>query len=148
MDYLFSEHSYIPSLLHDFIKTKLCGFSLQANYTDRATATFRRSWCQLFWIEGVTWWAQRSPMAVNVGFLDPEPLLFHSNSSSVILMRLSGSVPDPLLLRKSGSEGNRARDLWICLQKLWPLDHSSLAKRLWKILDLKFLQWWLLPSGM
>jgi hypothetical protein len=30
-------------------------------------------------------------------------------------------VPDPLLLRKSGSAGNRTRDLCICSQKLWPL---------------------------
>jgi hypothetical protein len=34
-------------------------------------------------------------------------------------------VPDPLLLRKSGSAGNRTRVLWICSQKLWPLDHRG-----------------------
>jgi len=34
-------------------------------------------------------------------------------------------VPDPLLLRKSGSAGNRTRDLCICSQKLWPLDHRG-----------------------
>jgi hypothetical protein len=34
-------------------------------------------------------------------------------------------VPDPLLLRKSGSAGNWARDLRICSQKLWPLDHRG-----------------------
>ena len=34
-------------------------------------------------------------------------------------------VPDPLLLRKSGSAGNRTRDLWICSQKLRPLDHRG-----------------------
>jgi hypothetical protein len=45
---------------------------------------------QLLHIEGVTWSAQRTPTAVNLGFLDPEPLLFHSSSSSVILTRLSG----------------------------------------------------------
>jgi hypothetical protein len=28
-------------------------------------------------------------------------------------------VPDPLLLRKSGSARNRTRDLWICSQELW-----------------------------
>ena len=33
-------------------------------------------------------------------------------------------VPDPLL-RKSGSAGNRTRDLCICSQKLWPLDHRG-----------------------
>jgi hypothetical protein len=34
-------------------------------------------------------------------------------------------VPDPLLLRKSGSAGNQTRDLWICSQEVWPLDHSG-----------------------
>jgi hypothetical protein len=34
-------------------------------------------------------------------------------------------VPDPLLLRKSGSAGNRILDLWICSQELWPLDHRG-----------------------
>jgi hypothetical protein len=34
-------------------------------------------------------------------------------------------IPDPLLLRKSGSGGNRNRDLWICNQELWPLDHRG-----------------------
>jgi hypothetical protein len=34
-------------------------------------------------------------------------------------------VPEPLLLRKSGSSGNRALDLWICSQELLPLDHRS-----------------------
>jgi hypothetical protein len=35
------------------------------------------------------------------------------------------TVPDPLLLRKSGSAGNRTPDLWICIQELWPLDHRG-----------------------
>jgi hypothetical protein len=34
-------------------------------------------------------------------------------------------VPDALLLRKPGSAGNGTRDLWICSQKLWPLDHRG-----------------------
>jgi len=34
-------------------------------------------------------------------------------------------VPDPLLLRKSGSAGDRTRDLCICSQKLWPLDRRG-----------------------
>jgi len=34
-------------------------------------------------------------------------------------------VPDPLLLRKSGSAGDRTQDLCICSQKLWPLDHRG-----------------------
>jgi hypothetical protein len=32
-------------------------------------------------------------------------------------------VPDPLLLRKSGSAGNRTRGLGVCSQELWPRDH-------------------------
>jgi hypothetical protein len=35
------------------------------------------------------------------------------------------SVPDPLLLRTSGSPWNRTRDLWICNQELWPQDHRG-----------------------
>jgi hypothetical protein len=34
---------------------KLHGLSPRANYTDRATATCRRSDCQLLWIKGATW---------------------------------------------------------------------------------------------
>jgi hypothetical protein len=70
--------------------TKLRGFSLQTNYTGRATAACRRSCCQLLRIEGVAWSAQRIPTAVNLGLLDPEPLLFHSSNSSVTLTRLGG----------------------------------------------------------
>jgi hypothetical protein len=36
-------------------KTKLHGLRLRANYTDRATASYRRSDCQLLRIEGATW---------------------------------------------------------------------------------------------
>jgi hypothetical protein len=35
-------------------------------------------------IEGVAWSALWITTAVNLGFLDPEPLLFYSSSSSVI----------------------------------------------------------------
>jgi hypothetical protein len=45
-------------------KTKLHGLSSRANYTDRATAACRRSDCQLLRIEGATWSAWRTPMAV------------------------------------------------------------------------------------
>jgi hypothetical protein len=38
-------------------------------------------------------------------------------------------VPDPLLLGKSGSAGNRTRDLWICSQELLLVvqSHFSIA---------------------
>jgi hypothetical protein len=34
-------------------------------------------------------------------------------------------VPDPLLLRKCGSAGNRTRNLWNYSQELRPLDHRG-----------------------
>jgi hypothetical protein len=34
-------------------------------------------------------------------------------------------VSDPLLLRKSGSAGNRTRDFWVCSQELLELDQRS-----------------------
>jgi hypothetical protein len=35
------------------------------------------------------------------------------------------SVPDPLLLRKSGSAGNRTWDLGVSSQELWPIDYRG-----------------------
>jgi hypothetical protein len=63
--YRMRELSPAPTLR----KTKPRGLSLQANYTDRATAACRRS-LQPLRVEGVAWSAQRIPTAVNFGFLD------------------------------------------------------------------------------
>ena len=73
---------------------------------------------------GVTWSAQRIPTAVNL-FSGPEPLLFIQVAPQLTSRGWVDPVPDPLLLRKSGSVGNRTRDLCICSQKLWPLDHRG-----------------------
>jgi hypothetical protein len=45
-------------------RNKLRGLSRRANYTDRATAVCRPSWCQIFRIEGGTWSVWRIPTAV------------------------------------------------------------------------------------
>jgi hypothetical protein len=56
-------------------------------------------------------------MVVNLSFLDRNRyfsfkyLLIYSDKGRV------DPVPDPPLLRKSGSAGNRIRDLWVCSQK-------------------------------
>src|SRR5215472_1891076 len=50
---------------------------------------------------GVTWSAQRVPTAVNLCFLDLEPLLFYSSSSSIDLMRLSGPCSRPTATQKN-----------------------------------------------
>jgi hypothetical protein len=87
---------WIPHLsLYLFIK-----LNTTSELYDRATAACRRSQCQLLRIEGVAWSAQRIPTAVNLGFLDPEPLLFRSSSSSVILTRLSGHRSRPTTSQK------------------------------------------------
>jgi hypothetical protein len=50
-------------------KNKLHGLSPRANYTDRSTATCRRSDCQLLRIKGATWSAWH-PYCRILGFLD------------------------------------------------------------------------------
>jgi hypothetical protein len=49
----------------------------------------------------------KDPYGRNLGFLDPEALLFLRSSSSIVLMRLSGSRSR--ILRESGSSWNRTR---------------------------------------
>jgi hypothetical protein len=58
-------------------------------------------------------------------FSRPEPLRFIQVAPQLSSRGWVDPVPDPLLLRKSGRVGNRTRDLWICSQKLWPLDHRG-----------------------
>jgi hypothetical protein len=96
--------------------------SPQPNYTDWATATGWRILVPTFADRGVSR-GQRggNPTAINLSFLDRSCSFFLSSSSSFILTRL----PDTLLLRKSGSAENRTRDLWVCSQKLWPVDHRG-----------------------
>jgi hypothetical protein len=54
-----------------------------------------------------------------------EPLLFLPSSSSIVLTRLSGPHSRPTTSQKICSAGNWARDLWICSQKIWPLDRTG-----------------------
>jgi hypothetical protein len=70
----------------------------------------------------------RTSTTVYLSFLDRSRYFFLI-SSSFMLTRLSGPVPDPLLLRKSGSAGNGTRDLCICSQELWTRDHRSFQAR-------------------
>jgi hypothetical protein len=81
-------------------KKKSVNFSPQAVYTDRVAAALQRSYCQLLRIEGVAWSAQRILTAVNLGFLYPEPLLYHWSSSSVIYTRMSGPRSRPTTSQK------------------------------------------------
>jgi hypothetical protein len=75
-----------------------------------------------------------SPRPLNICFLDLEELLIFIQVAPQLTSRDSRGwvdpVPDPLLLRKSGSTGNRNRDLCICSQTLWPLDHRGELNRI------------------
>jgi hypothetical protein len=65
------------------------------------------------------------PPAVNLSFLDRSRYFSIQVSPQLSSRGWVYPVPDPLLLRKSDSSGNRTRYLWICSQKLWPLDHRG-----------------------
>jgi hypothetical protein len=101
-------------------------FSLQANFTDWATAACCQNLVPIFADRRVTR-GQRggSPTIVNLRFLDrsrhvPLKLLFIYPHKG-----WANPGPDPMLLRKSDSAGNRPLDLWVCSQKVWPLDHRG-----------------------
>jgi hypothetical protein len=91
----------------------------------RATAACRRSQCQPLRAECVAWSAQRILTSVNLGFLDRSRYFFIQVAPQLSSRSWVDPVPDPLLLRKYGRAGYRTRDLCICSQKLWPLDHRG-----------------------
>jgi hypothetical protein len=87
--------------------------SPQVNYTDWETATCRRNLV---------------PTLVEIEFSRPKPLLFFQVSPHLSSRGWVDPVPDPLLLRKSGSTGNRTQDLWVSSQiniKWWVWDGSK-----------------------
>jgi hypothetical protein len=107
-------------------KTNSMALSPQAYYTDWATATCRRNLVPIFVDRGVSS-GQRggSSTVVNLSYLDQsryisfQYLLIYSHKGWV------DHIPDPLLLRKSGSAGNRTRDLWVSSQELWLPDYRG-----------------------
>jgi hypothetical protein len=112
--------------LQFYIKTNSVAFSPQANYIDWATATCRRNLMPTFVDRGMSL-GQRggSLTVVNLSFLDRSRyfpfkwLLIYPQKGWV------DPVPDVLLLRKSGSVGNRTRHLWICSQGFCSLDQKG-----------------------
>jgi hypothetical protein len=60
-----------------------------------------------------------------LGFLDRSRYYFFQVAPQLYSQGWVDPIPDPLLLRKTGSAGHRTRDLWICSQELWPLDHRG-----------------------
>jgi hypothetical protein len=61
----------------------------------------------------------------NLDLLDRSCYFFFQVAPQLYSRGWVDPVPDPLLLRKSDSAGNRTQDLWICIQKFWPLDYRG-----------------------
>jgi hypothetical protein len=120
-------------------KTDSLVFSLQANCTDWATATIQQILVPTFVDRGVLHGqCGRLLTVVNLSFLDWSCYFFSQVAPHLSSQGWVDPVPDPLLLRNSGSTGNRAWDLWICSQELWPLDHRG-GTRTWTLY--KILIW-------
>jgi hypothetical protein len=107
-------------------------FSPQANYTDRATAIGRRNLVPTFADRGYHVVKAAKPPAVNLSFLDRSRYFFFQVAPHLSSRGWMDPVPGPVLLKKSGRAGKRTRDLWVCSQELWPLDHRGGA--LWNIM--------------
>jgi hypothetical protein len=58
------------------------------------------------------------PPVVSLSFIDWSRYYFFQVAPQLSSRGSVDPVPDPLLLRKSGSAGNRTQEFWICIQKL------------------------------
>jgi hypothetical protein len=99
---------------------------LQANYTEWATANGRRILVPTFAERRVSRGRSHgTPTAVNLSFLDRSRYFSFQADPLLSSRGWVDHVPDKLLLRKSDSAEIRTRDLWVCSQELWPLDHRG-----------------------
>jgi hypothetical protein len=94
------------------------------NSTERPSTACEVS-ANFYGYRGVAWSARRIPTAVNLRFLDRSRYFLVEVAPHLSSQGLSDPVPDPLLLRKSGSAGNRPRDLWVCNQDQRSPDHRG-----------------------
>jgi hypothetical protein len=99
--------------------------SLPAIYTDRADGSLSPKLVPTFGARECCVVSTKYLYGRILGFLDPSRYFFFQAAPQLYSRGWVDPAPDPLLLRKSGSVGNRNRDLWICSQELWPLDHRG-----------------------
>jgi hypothetical protein len=105
-------------------QNKLCGISRERKIpTERRLLVNEIS--ANFWDRGCRTVSTTDPHGRILCFLDRSHYYFYQLAPQLHSRGWAGLVPDPLLLRKSGSFRNRTRDLWICSQKLWPLDRRG-----------------------
>jgi hypothetical protein len=120
MQALINVVSLIKAFLNKKKKKNAVAFSSQGNHTDWGTATGRQFLVLTFVDRGVSL-GQRggTHTAVNLSFLNRSHYFFFQVVPHLMWRGWAYS----LLLRKSGSAGNRTWDLWVCSQELWPLDY-------------------------
>jgi hypothetical protein len=103
-------------------ETNLCGFSLRENYADtrnrhlsaKLVSTFADRRCRVV--------SAKDPHGCILIFLHWSQYYFFQVAAQLYSHGWEDPIPDSLLLRKYGSAWNRTRGLWICSQKLWPLN--------------------------
>jgi hypothetical protein len=117
---------------------KLPVLSPQANYTDRVDHRLLAKVVPTFADRGCHVVSVMDPYDRILGFLDRSRYFFFQVPTRLYSRGWVEPVPDPLLLRKCGSLGNRTWDLWICSRELWPLDHradAALSKQTFRVVD-------------
>jgi hypothetical protein len=118
-------HTHIYIYIYIYKQTNSVAFIPQANYTDWATATCWRNLVPTFADRRVSRGQRGSPTVLKLSFLD----WIRSISFQWLLIYLHKGwvdhVPDPLVLRKSASSGNRTRNFSVCNQEVWTLDHRG-----------------------
>jgi hypothetical protein len=98
--------------LTDFVDkqtTNSVDLSPRANYTEGQTAAGRQSQCQLLRVEGCHVASVTNPYGRNLGFLNRSRYFVFQVAPQLYSRGWVDQVPDPLLLRKSGSPDNRTR---------------------------------------
>jgi hypothetical protein len=121
-----SSDSVLEAFSNHNVAQELCDFQSTSELyrvsNRRWSANFSANFCGQ---KVVAWSARPFPTAVNLGSLDRSRYFFfhvvpHLSSRGWVDRDL-----DPLLLRKSGSAGNRTRVLWAWSHELLPLDHRG-----------------------
>jgi hypothetical protein len=93
-------------------KINSLAFSPREKNTDRATASCRRSQCQLLRLDECRMVSAANPYGCNLGSLDGSRYFFFQVAPQLYSQGWVDPVPDPLVLRKSSSAGNRTRAFW------------------------------------
>jgi hypothetical protein len=99
------------------VSTKLCGCCVVSATNGHCLGHF----CIYYFFHN----NKKNPTAVNLGFLDRSRYFFIQAAPQLSSRGWVDPLPDPLLLRKFGTAGNRTRERWICSQKHWPLDTEA-----------------------